>query len=1068
MKRLIWSAFAACALLVTSCGDASQQLSDGFKTPPAEIQTSVYWYWISGNISREGVVADLHSMKQAGINRAFIGNIGLTENPRGPVTLMSDEWFEIVHAAMKCATELGIELGMFNSPGWSQAGGPWVKPEESMRYLSTVAAEVTGGGVVDVDLPKPSADFADVSVLAYPLPEGTLRLDAASARVGGSPLVKQVLDGDRSTAMPCVQGEDATIEVAPTAPFTLRSLRLYFTEAPIAATAELQALHDGRVSVLRRFNIDRTNNTVEVGFDRLAPITIACEPTQADAFRLIIHNPTAGSGLAEAEFLSLPLVERYSEKSLAKMHQTPLPYWHDYMWDAQPAAQDSVAAVSLQSIVDLSDQLQGDHLQWQAPAGRWMVLRTGMMPTGVRNGPALDDGIGLEIDKWSRKHLATHYDAFIGELCRRIPAADRKCWKVIVADSYERGGQNISDGFLADFESRYGYDAQPFLPVFSGMAVGSRDLSDRFLWDVRRMMADRLAYDHIGALRELAHKDGFTTWLENYGHWGFPGEFLQYGGQSDEVGGEFWSEGELGNIENRAASSCAHIYGKTKVSAESFTAAVEPFSRYPYLMKQRADRFFSEGINNTLLHVYISQPDGGRKPGMNAWFGNEFNRNNTWFSHLDLFTTYIKRCNFMLQQGLNVADVAYFIGEDVPKMTGVTDPAMPAGYQYDYINAEVLCRDASVRDGRLTLPHGTQYKVLVLPRQETMRPEVLKCVMQLIKDGAVVLGSRPFRSPSMENYPAADRQIAGLTAQLWGESKGEKQLIRYGKGMLFDGYSLEEIFAELGNVPDCGYDLSLPVLFGHRTTDDAELYFVTNQSESPLDFQADFRVTGRMPEWWQPETGAMRDLPVYRIGEKSTQVPMHLEPLESGFVVFRKAVSKSAQVGTLTDNFPQPQSLRTLDGRWKVRFEAPDSIGNFSIETDSLTDWSKSSDERLRFFSGRAFYTVSFEAPALAAGERLLLELHQVAVMAKVRVNGAYAGGVWTAPYRIDVTDVVHPGVNELEIEVVNNWVNRLVGDSRLPEAQRRTAIPYNIYTPQSALQTSGLIGPVSLAKVAF
>ena len=220
------------------------------------------------------------------------------------------------------------------------------------------------------------------------------------------------------------------------------------------------------------------------------------------------------------------------------------------------------------------------------------------------------------------------------------------------------------------------------------------------------MMADRLSYDHIGALRELAHRDGFTTWLENYGHWGFPGEFLQYGGQSDEVAGEYWSEGELGNIENRAASSCAHIYGKNKVSAESFTAAFSPYARHPYRMKQRGDRFFSEGINNTLLHVYISQAADGRKPGMNAFFGNEFNRNNTWFDQLDLFITYLKRCNFMLQQGLNVADAAYFIGENVPKMTGVCDPALPAGYQFDYINAEVLCRDATVRDGLLTLPHG--------------------------------------------------------------------------------------------------------------------------------------------------------------------------------------------------------------------------------------------------------------------------------------------------------------------------------------------------------------------------
>ncbi len=212
--------------------------------------------------------------------------------------------------------------------------------------------------------------------------------------------------------------------------------------------------------------------------------------------------------------------------------------------------------------------------------------------------------------------------------------------------------------------------------------------SDRFLWDLRRLIADKVAYDYVGGLRSVSHKYGLTTWLENYGHWGFPGEFLMYGGQSDEIGGEFWSEGDLGDIENRAASSCGHIYGKNRISAESNTSSGNSFARYPAVIKQRADRFFAEGINNTLLHVYISQPYEDKNPGVNAWFGTEFNRKNTWFSQIDIYITYLKRVNFMLQQGLNVADVAYFIGEDAPVMTGITDPPLPIGYQFDYINAE--------------------------------------------------------------------------------------------------------------------------------------------------------------------------------------------------------------------------------------------------------------------------------------------------------------------------------------------------------------------------------------------
>lgn len=1058
----------AAAFGAAACSDPGQYLSGGFENPPADIQTSVYWYWISGNVSREGVVADLESMKRVGINRAFIGNIGLPENEmphRGPVRVMSDEWFDIMHTAMKRATELGIDIGVFNSPGWSQAGGPWIEPGQSMRYLATVSAEVEGGGDVTVDLPAPSDDFEQVRVLAVPLPEGTLRLDAASARVDGPADVRKAFDGDTATALPLASGRETVIEVAPRSAFTLRTLRLYPAAAPIRATAELQAVRGGEVTVLRRFGIDRTNPMIEVGFDPYAPVTIACEPTEAEAFRLVVSGANAGSAIAEVEFLSVPLVERYSEKTLAKMHQTPLPYWHDYMWPEQPAAD---GAVDPASVVDVTELCTDGRLAWNAPAGRWLVLRTGMMPTGVKNGPALDDGAGLEVDKWSRKHLGAHYDAFVGELLRRIPTEDRTCWKVVVADSYEKGGQNFSDDFFEAFEARYGYDPRPWLPVFSGVTVGDRDRSDRFLWDLRRMMADRLAYDHIGGLRELAHRDGLTTWLENYGHWGFPGEFLQYGGQSDEVAGEYWSEGELGDIENRAASSCAHIYGKNKVSSESFTAGFKPFARYPYLMKQRGDRFFSEGINNTLLHVYITQAAEGPKPGMNAFFGNEFNRNNTWFDQLDLFIAYLKRCNFMLQQGLNVADVAYFIGEDVPKMTGATDPALPAGHQFDYINAEVLCRDAEVRDGRITLPHGTQYRVLVLPRQRTMRPEVLEAVERLVKEGAVVLGPAPDRSPSMEGYPEADLRVRELAAKLWGEKTAPKRVNRYGKGFVYEGYTLEEVFAGQDILPDFGVDASLPLLFGHRAMKGAEIYFVSNQSEEPVVFDASFRVEGLLPEWWQPVTGAMRDLEAYVPDGRKTTVPMRLEPLESGFVVFRKSVPCTPHAGTWSENFPQPTVVVAVEGPWTVRFEAPDGVGNFTTTLSALGDWSQSDDQRLRYFSGKATYRTAFDKPARAEDQRLWLDLGRVGVMARVRVNGAYAGGVWTPPYRVDITDFVREGSNEVEIEVVNTWVNRLIGDSRLPASERRTWCPYTEYGPDSPLQEAGLLGPVTLKTCAY
>ena len=590
-------------------------------------------------------------------------------------------------------------------------------------------------------------------------------------------------------------------------------------------------------------------------------MVVSIPATTGTDFRVIIKGANAGSGLAEVALAAAPRVERFSEKTLAKMHPTPLPYWKDYQWPVQPAVEDAALMVDPAKVQDISQYLAADGtLTWDVPEGEWVILRMGMTPTGTTNSPAAPEATGYETDKMSREHIASHFDAHMGEILRRIPAEDRKTFKVVVQDSYETGGQNFTDGMIEEFKTRYGYDPTPYLPVYNGIVVGSEEASDRFLWDVRRMIADKVAYDYVGGLRDVSHQHGLHTWLENYGHWGFPGEFLMYGGQSDEIGGEFWSEGELGDIENRAASSCGHIYGKTKISAESNTCAGNSYARYPGVIKQRGDRFFAEGINNTLLHVYITQPDD-RLPGVNAWFGNEFNRHNTWFSQIDNYLTYLKRANFMLQQGLNVADAAYFIGEDAPKMTGIVDPALPTGYQFDYMNAEVIEKYMDVKDGKITLPHGTQYRILVLPKLETMRPELLAKIKELIEKGAVVMGPAPSRSPSLQNQPAADQQVKAMAAEIWGDVDGVNVKSRkLGKGMILNGMTMEEAFATIDCIPDLNIPEGAPVHYGHRTLDNAEIYFVSNQSDETIVVTPEFRVTGMQPELWAPTTGVIRKL----------------------------------------------------------------------------------------------------------------------------------------------------------------------------------------------------------------
>lgn len=1048
-------------------------VENGFVTPPDSIQTSVYWYWISDNISKEGVVKDLQSMKKAGINRAFIGNIGLSDIPYGKVKMLSDEWWDILHAALKTATELNIEIGIFNSPGWSQSGGPWVKSGQAMRYLTASELRVKGPQKFSGKLDEPIQIFQDVRVIAYPAAKNDqLTLNSQNTKIASTPELDNltyILDGNNTTGIELPKDQEIVFSIDSEEPFTVRSLSIQPTEKPLLAEVLFQAKdNNGEFQTLSQFQLNRSNTALNVGFKPFAPGVVSVPETTSNSFRVKIKNTKAGGGLSEIGISSAPQVERFSEKTLAKMHPTPLPYWKDYQWPVQPEPKDKSTVIDGSKVLDITKYMAIDGtLNWDVPAGEWIIARTGMTPTGTVNSPASPEATGYEVDKMSKKHTEMHFYGHIGEILKRIPEADRKCFKVVVQDSYETGGQNFTDDFIAEFKQKYGYDPVPYFPVYQGKVVNSELESDRFLWDMRRMVADKVAYDYVGGLRDVSHKHGLHTWLECYGHWGFPSEFLMYGGQSDEIGGEFWSEGELGDIENRAATSCGHIYGKNKISAESNTCSGRPFSRYPGTIKQRGDRFFAEGINNTLLHVYITQPYD-KLPGMNAWFGNEFNRNNTWFSQIDVYTQYLKRTNFMLQQGLNVADVAYFIGEDAPKMTGVADPPLPVGYQFDYMNAEVIEKFMTVKNGLITLPHGTQYRILVLPKLETMRPELLSKIKQLVKDGAVVLGPAPSRSPSLQNQPQADEQVKQMAAELWGNVNGttiKSRKVR--KGMIMNGMSMKEAFALIGCVPDCHLPEDKAIHYGHRTLKEGEIYFITNQTAEQKIFTPEFRVKGLLPELWEATTGNIRNLPAYTQKEQTTLVPLKLEPYESVFIVFRKAAGKN-QESQFVDNYPSPKVLTELNGPWSVQFDAKMRGPEQPVVFQNLQDWTKSDDERIKYYSGTAFYTSKFKISKLPAGENVVIDLGAFTAMTKISINGSYAGGLWTKPYRLDITKWAREGENTIRVELVNTWVNRLIGDSKMPVGQRPTWCPVSPFKPENPLQPSGLFGPVQVLSLKY
>jgi len=892
---------------------ATDPLADGFTNPPEQTKPWCYWYWISDNLSKEGITRDLEAMARVGIGEALIGNIYEDKVPAGKIKVLSPEWWAMVEHAIREGGRVGVNIGMFNCPGWSQSGGPWIKPTETMRYLATSETPVTGPQKFSGKLPSPNAQFQDVVVLAFPAPqEDGDTLAAHSPRVTCTPVVTNVanlVDGRLETALvfPAGSGQGGsafTIDLELDSPLNARSLQLFPAGKPFSADVELQAMDAaGAFQTVRRFKCDWSNLSTSVGFLPQAPETISIPATFSKHFRLIFTNgvqghreflPSQEAALAEIKLSGSTRLESFVEKQLGRMHPTPLPMWDAYLWPTQAEPDSTKFVVPAAAVRDLTKQLAADGtLTWDVPPGDWIIQRIGMTPTGMKNSPASPEGQGLEVDKMNRALAQRHFDAFIGEVLRRIPATERKAFKRVVADSYEMGSQNWTDGFDAQFRQRYGYDPKPWLPVLSGRLVGSADQSERFLWDLRRLVADRIATEYVGGLRDACKPHGLGLWLENYGHWGFPSEFLKYGSESDRIGGEYWVNGDLGAIELRAASSCVNTYGKNLiVSAESFTGG-PPFQSAPAALKARGDWAFCEGVNHFVLHVYIHQPWEDKVPGVNAWFGTEFNRHNTWFERSKAWIDYLRRSCWLLQQGNRVADVAYFIGEDAPKMTGVRQPELPPGRDFDYINADVIETKLSVKNGVLTLPHGTTYRVLVLPELDTMRPEVLRKVRDLVKAGATVLGKPPTRSPSMQDYPRCDAEVQKLAAELWAGANtanpGERV---FGKGRIVWGRSLSDVLASLGSTPD--FESSAPLRFTHRRSGDADLYFAANPKASPLTTTAAFRAGNKAPEFWWPDSGRIERPAVYEVSNGIVRLPLTFGPNGSVFVVFREKAARAA------------------------------------------------------------------------------------------------------------------------------------------------------------------------------
>lgn len=1094
-KDIFIHTFLATLLALSGCAgreDAGVALEEAFRNPPEETRPWVYWYWLNDNISKEGITADLEAMKAAGIGEALIGNVKDPSSSYGTVEALSDEWWDCLEFAVQEASRIGIKVGLFNCPGWSQSGGPWIGWEDSMHYLKTDEVRVKGGGKVNVSFDSPEERYTRIAVQAYPAPEND-RVFLSGTRVERSKGFlnpEAMFDADEKTCSE-ILSYPATVEFSSTQPFEARSLEIIPGNLPMCAELLLERYDSlaGWTKVAGR-HIYRNVLFRNVGPEIYAPVTEAFPCTSGKRFRLTLSKgsiPFQKDGsfegrLAEVRIGSGAVVSHSPEKQLAKMYPASTVQSDSYLWDEPVEPEDKSFTVASESIVDLTALADSTGaLVWDAPEGDWIIQRVISLNTGARNLPVTPAAEGYEVDKMSKKAIDNHFDAYVGRLLDSLGTEEKAAFTTVVADSYETGSQNWTPSFRQEFISAYGYDPMPWLPVLSGRIVKSADCSERFLWDFRRLVADMIAVNYVGGLKEACNRNGLELWMENYGHWGFPGEFLNYGGHADRVSGEFWvgkgGAGEFGyDAECRIASSASHTYGLGPVTAESFTSS-HTFVNMPRDLKRFGDYSYTLGVNHTLFHVYLHQPYP-EKPGISAWFGTDFNRHSTWFSEMGSYIDYIRRSCAMLQSGRHIADVAYYIGEDVPVMNVEKSPALPAGYDFDYLNAEVLM-DADVRDGRLRLASGAEYKVLVLPDKTKMRPEVMEKIHDLLRKGAIVTGPRPASSPSMENYPYCDETVKEIADKIWDNVDGTAvRSKKVGKGQIFCGMTLEEIFNVIGNVPDIIAPEGLN--YTHRQADKTHIYFIANYLSATVDDTLSFRVTGMQPELWNAVDGTVRELHDYTVTATHTRIPLHFAPTDSWFIVFRDKIGENSPG---KQNFPEYETVCEVGNEWTVSF--PDCTEPVKVEWDSLQDWTSSNTEAIKYYSGTAEYKTLFNFSP-EPGKRYFLDLGRVESMASVHLNGKYLTTLWRYPYMTEITDVLIDGDNILKTGVTNTWWNRLVGDcvtgktddrwfslgkvsrdpswsSTNPAENVFATAPWN---KDSDLMPSGMIGPVRIVTV--
>jgi hypothetical protein len=732
-------------------------------------------------------------------------------------------------------------------------------------------------------------------------------------------------------------------------------------------------------------------------------------------------------------------------------------------YPATPGEED----LHVEQVLDLSSKMAADGtFEWQVPEGHWQILRFGFtLNDHCRVSTCSQGWEGYAIDPFDAGVFQRYWEGVVEPLIADAGPLAGKALKYLHTDSWEVEVANWTPTLRKEFSRRRGYDLLPWLPVIAGLIVNSRDESNRFLNDFRRTMGDLAIANHYQLFRDGAYRHGLRIHPESGGPHAVPIDAQQCLGFDDAPMSEFWAwswrhrVGDENRFFVKQPASAAHTYGRKLVLAEGFTTIGPHWQETLWdNLKPAFDHACAEGLNLLVWHAFVCSPAAMGLPGQQYFAGTHLNPNVTWWDKSRPFFDYINRSQALLQRGLPVVDVAYYYGSHVPNFARLrkSDPArIGAGYDYDVVTEEVVLNRMKAQGTRLVLPDGMSYQMLVLPERDAISLPVLRKVRQFVDAGATVLGSRPRKELSLSNYPAADRELSDLAERLWARD-----------GRIVSDLTAREALRQKGVKPDFDFEApgGLSLTYFHRQESGADIYFVANRTNQSFTAVCKFRVAAKAPEIWDAVTGHHEPARAYEESDGQTVLRLDFAPCGSWFVVFR--APGPAHLPAAEGNARQYERVTEVAGPWSVQFD-PRWGGPGTVEFASLLCWTERPEPGIRYYSGTAVYTNTLVIPNLGgrAARRLWLDLGNVRELAEVRVNGKGCGITWAPPFRVDITRALQPGRNGLEIQVVNFWPNRIIGDAALPREQQLTRTNIRKLTAATKLMESGLLGPVSLVR---